>query len=174
MARRLSILVVPLLLLALAVPAQATLPPDPNDTPGRLDLLLALAERGPVGEPVTIMVGTYDDWKKSVLARPGRNRMIVLFSTDGDNEPEYKGRVYAVGKRLTIMISGSGESFENLPVRRPDASTIKTIIPASSPVSGDFGLAVRTVYRTDRGSCSTACRDRYPDSGYISYPAPTP
>lgn len=178
MARYLSLVVSLLMLWAVpagATPAQAipdqALPQisDGNDTPGVLDVDTLLAARAAPGEILTIEVATFRDWTNRLLHYSKPNKMIVLFNVDSDARAEYKGVVSSGGGKLYITVSGSGSNFESLRVRRPDARTMKAILPEfDANPNGPVSIAVKTLYRTKTGKCSNGCRDRAPDAGYLS------
>ena len=144
---------------------------DPDDVVGTLDLRrVSLAKLGPT-EPLTIWIETYDGWGPRTLVR-NNNRMIVLFDTDGDGSRDFRARILRLKRKFVALIKGSGQSFEPLPVTKPNRRTVRLVIPGSIPVNPDGGPpGIRVLTRfigaqgCDPASGSKPCIDRAPDGG---------
>jgi hypothetical protein len=154
-----------------AIPAAASQVTDPNDVSGKLDLKVLAGTKTAKRAPLFIKIQTYGNWAKSVLKDSGDNRVYVLFDVDGDGKTDYTGEISESGGKLHMDISGSGSSFEPLPVKHPNGHTLKTAVPGDSPPNpkGTVWLAVRSAFK-DTGSCATTCKDRLPDSAWLEVP----
>jgi hypothetical protein len=136
---------------------------DPDDVSGSLDIRDFKARQG--SGLLTVTLSTYDAWASSVLAgdplSPGPNTMTVLYDVDLDGKTDYRARLVFAGGRLSAFISGSGSQFEPVPVRRPDATTVKFTHPVDiflkRPPNGDMQLRAQTVFEGEE--------DRAPDDG---------
>lgn len=169
MGRVLRVLPVTLILLVFALPtAAAEQVSDPNDVAGKLDLETLTGTRDS-NDLLTLTLTTFGDWSAGVLDNSGHNRIFILFNTDADAKTDYTGTVYAYGSKLTVHFEGSGQSFENLPVKHPNGHTIKMFVPmdvfvgATDPIE----IATRSRFKSS-GKCSTPCVDRLPDSGWMT------
>jgi hypothetical protein len=151
--------------------ASASQVTDPNDVAGKLDLKVLIGTKSSSNAPLVIKVRTYGSWAKHLLADSGDNRIKILFDVDGDGVAEYVGEISESGGKLHLDISGSGSSFEPLPVKHPNGRTIKTTVPGGSPPNpnGTVRIAARSVFKNS-GSCSSACKDRVPNSGWLAVP----
>lgn len=151
-----------------AVPAAAVVSADPDDTPGKLDVE-ELRVTQDVDARLRIVIRTFEPWGTHLLRRPGPNWIRVLFDTEPGGGPEYSGRIYELGGRLTIQINGQGSQFENLPVRHPNGRTARLVVPGDTPMSPlGVGVAVRTRVFKEGSVCDPACRDRAPDGGFLA------
>src|SRR2546421_7959454 len=104
---------------------------DPNDVRGKLDLASLHFEKASAKSPLVIVLKTYETWRKAVL-RDHVNRLLVSLDVDKDGRPDFHARIKEIGGRLWVHIAGSGESFENLPAKKPDARTVRFKIPGST------------------------------------------
>jgi hypothetical protein len=159
--------------LALAATATGATLSDPNDVSGKLDLR-TLTGRSSSGL-VTVTVRTWGTWANSVLASPGPNRLVVLFDTDLDGASEYRARIARVGSALVALLSGQGSSFEPIPVTKVNGATARFSFPqdvfAEAVESPDesLRLAATSTYKGS-SACTTACKDRAPDAGWLFVP----
>jgi hypothetical protein len=170
-SRILFVASVALTLALTALPARAAQVSDPNDVSGRLDLKVLIGTKAFSNAPLVIKVRTYGSWAKSLLADSGDNRIEILFDVDGDGTTDYTGEISESGGRLHMDISGSGSSFEPLPVRHPNGHTIKTTVPGGSQPNPDGTVYVAAMSEfTNADSCATTCEDRVPDSGWLTVP----
>jgi hypothetical protein len=160
------------LVMALATPAGATQIGDPNDVAGKLDLKTLIGTKAGASAPLHITIVTYGDWRKRLLRESAHNRIFVLFNTDSDTSPEFVGTISESGGALHMVITGSGSSFEPLPVHHPNGHTITTVVPGSSPPNpdGNVRIAARSRFR-NQTTCSTVCKDRIPNGGWLTIPA---
>jgi hypothetical protein len=166
-----TITLVAALLMGLAAPAGAATTTDPNDVAGKLDLRTLTGTKASTSAPLHITIVTYGNWKARVLRASTHNRIFVLFNTDSDPPPEYVGTIVRSGGALHMDITGSGSSFEPLPVHHPDGHTITTVVPGSSPPNPDGNVRIATRSRFgDQSSCSTPCKDRAPNGGWLTVP----
>jgi hypothetical protein len=146
---------------------------DPNDVHGRLDLA-RLSFIKPAGTaPFTITVRTYDPWPKRVL-RDHVNRLAVFIDTDGDGTKDYTARIRKSGAHLVANISGSGSSFEPLPVERPNRRTVRFTIPGNSPPNPNGPAPHLRAYSVfieslacDPASGHMPCVDHAPDTAWL-------
>lgn len=159
------------LVLGLSAPAGASQIGDPNDVVGKLDLKTLTGTKASTSAPLHITIVTYGNWKARVLRASTHNRIFVLFNTNSDPAVEYVGTIVRSGGALHMDIEGSGSTFEPLPVQHPNGHTITTIVPGSSPPNpdGNVRIAARSRFR-NQTSCSTVCRDRAPNSGWLTVP----
>ncbi len=150
---------------------------DPRDSGGRLDLktVSAVARDG----VLTLRLTTYGAWSSRILRgtrgtagpAPGRNRLVVLYDTNGDGRPDYTGRIVFWQGHLALWITGHGRALEPVPVRRPNGQTasfahaVDALFPAGQGRK-TLGIAVESVDRQAR-DCSPVCRDRAPNRGWI-------
>ncbi len=150
---------------------------DPRDSRGRLDLkTVSAVEHDGV---LALSLATYGAWSSRILqgtsgkAGPasGRNRLVVLYDTNGDGRPDYTGRVVFWQGHLALWITGHGRALEPVPVRRPNGRTasfahaVDALFRAGQGKK-KLGVAVESVDRQVAG-CSPACRDRAPNRGWI-------
>ncbi len=154
-------------LLLLVQPAAAEQVSDPNDVAGKLDLDTLTGTRDS-NDLLTLRLTTFGDWSAGVLDSSGHNRIVILFNTDADAQTDYTGTVYAYGAKLTVYFEGSGQSFENLPVKHPNGHTIKMVVPMDVFVGGTdpIEIAAKSKFKSS-GACPTACVDRIPDSDWL-------
>jgi hypothetical protein len=142
-----------------ALPARACQVTDPNDVPGKLDLKVLHGDKASSNAPLYITVRTFDGWAGSVLRDTDTNRIRIQYDVDGDRVADYTG-VISKCLKLHMDISGSGSSFEPLPVSHPNAHTIKTIVPGGSPPNPNGVVWIRALSRfTNAGACAATCRD---------------
>jgi len=114
---------------------------------------------------VTVSLSTDDAWASSVLAgdplSPGPNTMTILYDVDLDGKADYRAKLVFAGGQLSAFISGSGSQFEPVPVRRPNANTVRFAHPVDIftklPSNGDIQLRAQTVFEGNE--------DRAPDDG---------
>ena len=160
-----------LALVLAATPAVAAQVTDPNDVAGKLDLKTLVVRKADARAPLVAKITTYENWTASLLKDSGKNRVYVLFDVDADRMAEYVGEISCSGGDLHMDISGQGSTFEPLPVKHPNGHTLKVVLPGSSPPNpkGTVWIAARSVFH-DAVACSTACRDRIPDAGWVSVP----
>jgi hypothetical protein len=140
---------------------EATAGTDPDDVSGSLDIRDFKARQG--NDLVTDTLSTFDAWDPSVLAgdplSPGPNTMTILYDVDLDGKTDYRAKLIFAGGRLSAFISGSGSQFEPIPVRRPNASTVRFTHPVDiftkRPPNGDLQLRAQTIFEGEE--------DRAPD-----------
>ena len=136
-------------------PVQPGLAEDPDDVTGPLDLMSLSAVR--TGDLLAVSLTTYERWDEDVLAgprldRPGPNRLVVAYDVDLDGKRDYVGEIVFAEGALTLVIEGLGQSFEPVPVERPDDRTAQFVHPAdvlSLPTEGsdeDIHVAVTSVF----------------------------
>ncbi len=173
LARLLALAAATVAALALAAPAMGATLSDPNDVSGKLDLR-TLTGRSSSGF-VTVTVRTWGTWANSVLASTGPNRLVVLFDTDLDGASEYRARIVRIDSALVALLSGQGSNFEPIPVTKVNGSTVRFSFPqdviAEEVESPDesLRLAATSTYRGS-AACTTACKDRAPNSGWLFVP----
>lgn len=146
---------------------------DADDVDGRLDLAKLRFYKPGKKSHIVITVKTYEPWGKRAL-RLNVNKLVVLLDVDRDGSRDYRARIRKAGKKLIVIISGSGENFEPLPARKPNRRTVRFVIPGDSPpnpVGPAPNMAARSKFieehACDPGSGSPPCIDRAPDSGWL-------
>lgn len=156
--------------LVLAVPAAGTTITDPNDVAGKLDLRSVAGTQSESGL-LTVTIKTWGKWTNGVLPASGSvNRLHVLFDTDLDGATEYRARIVSVGGALVAVISGQGQNYEPLPVTRVSGTTVRFTFPADAVESEDEDVQVAARSKYKGSGCSTACKDRAPNSGWLLVP----
>jgi hypothetical protein len=160
-----------LALVLAATPAAAVQVTDPDDVAGKLDLKTLVVRKADASAPLIAKITTYENWAATLLKDSGHNRICVLFDVDADGAAEYVGKISSSGGDLHMDITGQGSAFEPLPVKHPDGHTIKTVVPGGSPPNpdGTVQIAAKSVFH-DTGTCSTACKDRAPNTGWLAVP----
>ncbi len=151
--------------LAAVSPAAAVTATDPDDTAGKLDVRTIISTS--TASSVTVTIRTWGPWSTDVLAS-GKNRLAVLFDSDLDGVADYRGRIVKSGGVLVLLLSGQGNSYEPLPVKRPGSKAVSFTVPTDvmGTAGADLQVTATSRYR-DSGSCAVACKDRAPDSGWL-------
>lgn len=143
---------------------------DPADVPGRLDLVRLSYRRLDVGKPLEVKVTTRRSWRPPLLRTGLRSRLVVQFDLDGDAKPEYRARIVYKRDRLRAWIIGPDGRIASVPVRRPNARTVRFVLPRRSPANPDPGggisLRARSVFLQPNSRCRRACVDLVPDEGF--------
>jgi hypothetical protein len=144
-------------------PARAAYHADPDDVSGKFDINYIEANRNTGVEIEATMFGKIS---KKLFAKSAGNRVIVLFDADNDGSSDYRGRIVKSGKKLIVLIKGSGSQFEPLKAKLVNNDKgIRFTVPGGSPPAPNtaFGIAVKTDYNGNV--------DRAPDSGWLTIPA---
>lgn len=151
--------------LAAVSPAVGVTATDPDDTAGKLDVRKVIATD--TASSVTVTVKTWGSWSTGVLAS-SENRLVVLFDSDLDGVVDYRGRVIRSDGVLVLLLSGQGNSYEPLPVKRPSSNAVSFTVPTDvlEAAGADLQVTAASRYR-DSGACAAACNDRAPDSGWL-------
>jgi hypothetical protein len=124
---------------------------DLDDVEGQLDVRNFTATRA--GDLLAVSLTTYEQWNSSVLAgpggaKPGPNRITILYDADQDGVADYRGRMIWAGGELSLFIGGSGSQFEPVPIERPDSHTAQFVHPADvffPSGSSDVDIQVKAV-----------------------------
>ncbi len=153
----------------LLVPA-TTIATDPQDVGGKLDLRSVKVVRD--GALLRLTISTYGPWASKLLQsggkgrtgpRPGINALTVYYDVNGDGSADFTGRVVYRGG-LYVWITGKGQAFEPVPVKRPSSSSasfthpVDVLFPAGAKGKKTLRLVVVSLYRK---------RDRAPNRGWI-------
>jgi hypothetical protein len=137
---------------------------DPDDVTGQLDIRNFDATR--TDDLIAVSLTTYEQWNSSVLAgpggaKPGPNRITILYDVTLDGKPDYRGRMIWSGGELSLFISGRGSAFEPVPVERPDNVTAQFVHPVdvffTSGPTKDIQIKALSVYN--------GALDKAPDDG---------
>jgi hypothetical protein len=153
----------------LLLPA-TTIATDSRDVGGKLDLRSVQAVRD--GALLRLTISTYGPWASKLLQnggtghaapRPGINALTVYYDVNSDGSADYTGRIVYRGG-LYVWISGRGQVFEPVRVRRPSPSSASftfppdVLFPAGTPAPKTLRLAVVSLYQK---------RDRAPNRGWL-------
>lgn len=139
---------------------------DPDDAAGRLDLYRVEGVRNASGAKVVVTISTHPTLINATLRSGSGNFLKVFLNTDGDASTDYVGTIYQSGTKLTVWFRGSGQSFENLPVSRPNPHTLRFTIPAASPLTPNGPLGMRAYSAFTNGTpCRLGCLDEAPNTG---------
>jgi hypothetical protein len=152
-----------------ATSAQAAKKHDPEDTDGRLDIVLVAAS-GDEGELGHFTLRTEDPWRCSYLKRSRDTSLRWLFDDARDDDFDLAGRFVCINTNLVFRMHGpdSGNRYEDISVRRPNRRTAKINVPLDL-VEFDANHAGGVARSRDEEapSCETVCKDRAPDSGTL-------
>ncbi len=148
---------------------------DPDDVEGPLDVRDVTARRD--GDLLRTAITWYEPWASSILGgrsvvEPGTERITILYDIDLDGRADYRGAMALAEGFPGLFIAGRGQTFETVPVRRPNTTTAVVTHPVDVffVVLGeqefdpeqDMQIAVRTALETEI--------DRAPDSGWVAVP----
>jgi hypothetical protein len=141
-----------------------------RDAGGKLDVRRATGVIDAAGSSLLVEVYTFDRWPRSVLRPDGPGRMVVRFDTDGDGAAEFRARVVFAGGILRILVTdrSTGAVIGRVRARHPGRDSVRSSVPASViPTGGGVRFLVRTRFRSRSAGCIPACRDRFPNAGWL-------
>jgi hypothetical protein len=139
---------------------------DPRDAGGKLDL--RAARRIGQDRSCLVSISTWGSWSSTILQGanyvPGKNRLLVLYDLNGDNEVDLTGYVIFVSNAyLYLFISTSDGNLPPAGGTRPTPSSIA--VPVCRPL---FGLqSIPRTVRVAFESVNRTHRDRMPNRGWI-------
>ena len=144
--------------------------PDPNDTAGALDIEVIAGVKDRVAAPLQLGVRTFHAWHDALLKTKGPDRIFILFNINKDSDAEYVGEISTTDGKMTMTITGKGDTLKPIAVTRVDGRTIRVSIPRNSPANprGAAKIAIRTTLTKSSGPCSSVCEDRGPDKGWLT------
>lgn len=171
--RRLAPVALALLLLVsvLAPPASAAKMDDPNDTDGKLDVVL-ISFKGTAGGTGTVKLKTQNRWGCKFLRQGVKTSLNWYFDDGEDGDNDLIGKFVCVNAnsnkpKLIMKLSGpdSGNNYEPVPAKRPDKKTVKATFPFDlAELESEHASAhVRSKDAISEG-CDV-CVDRAPDTG---------
>jgi hypothetical protein len=138
-------------------PQQPGLAEDPNDV-DFLDVANVSAVRQ--GELLAVSLTTYEEWDESNL-----ERLSILYDTNLDGQANYFGEFSLPAGAPSLMIFGENQSFEPVPVERPDDRTVQfvhpiaVLFPSDKRSELDLRIAVESTFEGKT--------DRAPDRGWM-------
>ncbi|MDQ2982738.1 MAG: hypothetical protein M3R70_02265 [Actinomycetota bacterium] len=166
-----------LAIIALAGAASVTtLLSDANDVSGRLDLRSAKAVTA--SDTLSMEITAWGTWSSKALRANSKNRFTILYDVNNDRVADFTGRLVYGGGKLTLRLSGRGNSYEALPTRRPTPQSVSFVHPVDimlpKPTQRRMQIAVVTKF-VAKGACKRACRDRMPNApqwAVVVFPVP--
>jgi len=148
---------------------------DPDDVEGPLDLKQVAARRE--GDLLQLQVEMWGPWEDAVLESPsllvpGADRLTLFYDVDLDGRIDYRGRFIFSEGVLSLVISGSGQAFEPVPVNRLDERVVSVVhavgvffvVLGEAEIESEVDLQV--AMRSEFGGTA----DRAPDDGWIRVP----
>jgi hypothetical protein len=146
---------------------------DPDDVEGPLDLRDVTVRRD--GDVLRTEIVMYEPWASSLLGarsvvEPGSERITILYDIDLDGRADYRGAMALAEGFPGLFITGRGQAFETVPVRRPDPTKAVVTHPVDVffvalgeeeiDPEQDIQVAVKTAFG--------GTLDRAPDTGWIA------
>lgn len=148
---------------------------DPDDAEGPLDLKLIEARRE--GDLLRLELQMWEPWGEAVLESPsllvpGTNRLTLFYDVDLDGRIDYRGRFIFSEGVLLLVISGSGQAFEPVPVNRLDNDVIGVVhaVDVFFVVLGEAEIESEVDLQVAMRSEFGGVADRAPDRGWIRVP----
>jgi hypothetical protein len=161
-------------LLLMTTPASAARVIDPQDSLGhRLDLRVFAVHRQPNGATKVVLI-TYGEWRDRTVSQATHNRLFVLMDLNGDGRLDCRGYVSANGTNgLYFATQGAGCADGPFGVNHPNPHKAGILIPAGSPANPAhvWFAAGASRLATAHPPCASVCRDRAPDSGWLTVSA---
>jgi hypothetical protein len=145
---------------------------DPDDVDGPLDLRDVTVRRD--GDVLRTEIVMYEPWASSLLGarsvvEPGSERITILYDIDLDGRTDYRGAMALAEGFPGLFITGRGQAFETVPVRRPDPTKavvthpvdvfFVTVDEEEIDPEQDIQVALKTALE--------GTLDRAPDTGWI-------
>lgn len=163
--KRVAIAIGLLVCMASAAWAQAVAVTDPEDTGGKLDIVLAKFVQDQANDPAELTLKTENKWGCRYLKPTKQANLKWKFDDSGGNAADYVGRFVCRRGNLVFEISSTdgSQNFEPLPTDRPTKRKVVVIVPT------DIFDGLDNIWATSRDSeapgCSDPCKDRAPDEG---------
>jgi hypothetical protein len=137
---------------------------DPKDAGPKLDLKRV---SGSVNSGlVTAKVGVYGTVNPANLGG-GLNKLVILFDSNENGTIDYRAKIRKSGAKLVAMLSGHGNQFEPLPVKRT-GGTLSITFPADVVSKAGKTLRVAATSTYQAGAGQTKFVDRAPDTGWVN------
>lgn len=152
-----------------ADPQQSTFLPDPNDTPGKLDV--REVRHGPLlNLPRGWTVETFARWTAKQIWDTGF--VLVFLDTIGTPADDYYALVRSTGRGLAGSLwrdDHRDRQIGKLKVSRANRREVTVVVPFRKLKIGDsrttYRWRVLTIFKSD--ACSRNCFDRAPNSGSV-------
>lgn len=148
---------------------------DPDDVEGPLDLKQVAARRE--GDLLQLQLEMWEPWDDTVLESPnllvpGANRLTLFYDVDLDGRIDYRGRFIFSEGVLSLVISGSGQAFEPVPVTRLDEHVVSVVhaVDVFFVVLGEAAIESEVDLQVAMRSEFEGAVDRAPDEGWIRVP----
>ncbi|MEX2464976.1 MAG: hypothetical protein WD428_03770 [Gaiellaceae bacterium] len=148
---------------------------DPDDAEGPLDLKLIEARRE--ADLLRLEFQMWEPWDEAVLESPsllvpGTNRLTLFYDVDLDGRIDYRGRFIFSEGVLSLVISGSGQAFEPVPVNRLDNDVVSVVhaVDVFFVVLGEAEIESEVDLQVAMRSEFGGVADRAPDEGWIRVP----
>lgn len=134
---------------------------DGNDVPGKLDIAASTVSH--TSSSIVFKIRTYQTWTPASL----QNDSFLLVQIDKNNDRRYERcAVIFFASRLRSVLTNCGQNIiQNLPVGKPNGSTVRTTIPKSQ--TGLVHWWATATYWEGAAPCRNGCVDflpnRFPD-----------
>ena len=167
--KRIIVAVVTAVFLLCGTAANAAKRHDPEDSDGRLDIVLikASGDRGELGH---FTLRTENPWRCNYLKRSKDTSLRWLFDDGRDGDFDLVGRVVCVNSELVLRLHGpdTGNRYEDISVRRPNRRTAKVDVPLDLiEFDATHAGAVARSRDKEAPSCDSICTDRAPNQGTL-------
>jgi hypothetical protein len=166
---RIIVAVMTAVMLIFGTAANAAKRHDPEDTDGRLDIVL-IKVSGDKGELGHFTLRTEDPWRCSLLKRSKDTSLKWLFDDARDRDRDLVGKFLCINSKLIFRLHGpdTGNRYEDISVGRPNRRTAKIDVPLDLvEFQANHAGAAAKSRDNEAPACDSPCKDRAPDSGTL-------
>jgi hypothetical protein len=145
--------------------AAAAAASDPEDTKGKLDIVLIEFVQDTDEEPAELSIKTDTKWGCGYLNPAKKTNLKWKFDDSGGNAADYVGTFVCRQGTLVFEISSTdgSQNFEPLPTERPNQK--KVVVDVPTDIFDGLDDLWATSKDGEASKCSDPCKDRAPDAG---------